>query len=342
MNSTSSPMGPRIVAATATLLSSSTVQVEIRYEEGRESEGLLAISTPNCTTINGGFSAGPCCAFGDGDRVTGLFFAQLDGPGNSAVTPTAVLSPTRRSLSANVTLATAPSPGQNLIVRVAWSQYPGCVLYNSHLLPALPSIHNLIIRGGVQPPTVLRLHNMFSSNMVLQRTIPGGVGTRMWGQGVVGSTVTVTVQSHPAVSATVDSDGNWEVTLPSKDATIASEIVVSDGTTTLTLSNVAWGDVYFCSGQSNMQIALSWTFGGAAAIANASSYTNIRLFSIPMMASSVPLYQSKPHWLLTGLGVAITDDSVIRRGRPLELLRWYVLVHGTSDLRRHQCGQILQ
>ena len=125
--------------------------MEVRYESEAESEGLVALSTPNCTAVNGGPLGGPCCTFGDGGQVTGLFYAQLDGqPGNAALTPTATIDPSRRTLTANLSFAAAPSVGQQLVLRMAWSQYPGCVLYNGALLPALPSLHNVTI-GDVPP-----------------------------------------------------------------------------------------------------------------------------------------------------------------------------------------------
>ena len=145
--------GPHTSSVTATLLNS-TLQVELHFEAGPESDGLLAMSTPNCTAINGGIYAGPCCTFGEGGQVVGLFYAQLDGqPANTAVTPMATLDPARRALTATVSFAAAPRLGQQLLLRVGWSQYPGCVLYNGALLPALPSIHNVTI-GDTPPPVV--------------------------------------------------------------------------------------------------------------------------------------------------------------------------------------------
>ena len=98
-------------------------------------------------------------------------------------------------------------------------------------------------------PTVLRLHQHFSSNMVLQR---GPKQAMVWGEGVPGSAVTVLVGGEKAGTATVDGSGDWEARLAVQPLRLNTSVTVTDGTTTLNLTNVAFGDVFLCSGQSNM------------------------------------------------------------------------------------------
>ena len=137
--------------------------------------------------------------------------------------------------------------------------------------------------------TTLRLNNFFSSNMVLQRTQQAV----MWGYGVPGTTVTVRLDGNSVATAIVNGDSDWKVTLPATDASFNRNISASDGTTTVNLTNVAFGDVYLCSGQSNMQIALNYSFHGPEAMARAAQYSNIRLFSMWSYFSSFPVNESQ-------------------------------------------------
>ena len=98
-------------------------------------------------------------------------------------------------------------------------------------------------------PTVLKLHQHFSSNMVLQR---GPKQATVWGEAVPGSSITVAVGGEKAGSATADWEGNWQAALTAQPLRLNTSLTVTDGVTTLNLTNVAFGDVYLCSGQSNM------------------------------------------------------------------------------------------
>jgi hypothetical protein len=97
----------------------------------------------------------------------------------------------------------------------------------------------------------LRLHNMMSSNMVLQRAPHRAV---MWGQAEPWRTVSITVDEQHIVSTAVDGDGYWRAELQPHPPVFNTTLRVTDGFTTTTLLNVAFGDVFFCSGQSNMQV----------------------------------------------------------------------------------------
>ena len=109
----------------------------------------------------------------------------------------------------------------------------------------------------------------------------------------------------PAARATTDDSGNFTVTLTAHAAALSTTVVVSDGTTTLTLRNVAFGDLLFCSGQSNMQMPLDYSFGSAAEIAYSANYSNIRLYSMAgNQYASSPQYESRMSyaigWVLPG------------------------------------------
>jgi len=120
--------------------------------------------------------------------------------------------------------------------------------------------------------------NALGSNMVLQRAPQRAV---IWGWSkTVGSNVQVTFANkvYPTTSTT---GGAWNVFL---DATPAGgpytiNVTSSTGESAL-LSNVLFGDVWICSGQSNMQFTVSLAFNASAEIADADKYPNIRLFTV--------------------------------------------------------------
>jgi sialate O-acetylesterase len=86
---------------------------------------------------------------------------------------------------------------------------------------------------------------------------------------------------------TVGTDGKWEVQMNCCDKLVNQTLVVSGQSNTLTYSNVACGQVFVCSGQSNMELPLSYVLGGAQEIANASR-PNWRLFRVPHTPASTP------------------------------------------------------
>ena len=95
------------------------------------------------------------------------------------------------------------------------------------------------------------LPTFLGSNMVLQRAPQRAA---LWGRGaVVGETVTATLRDAPASSstATVDGSGAWSLSLPPQPASTGLTLAVHFSATgrSSVLTNVAFGDVYLCSGQ---------------------------------------------------------------------------------------------
>ena len=95
---------------------------------------------------------------------------------------------------------------------------------------------------------------IFGSNMVLQRDMP----VPIWGKANPGEDVSVSFAGQK-LSAKADDAGDWQVELKplrmSKDGT---ELVVAGPANTCTFTNVLVGDVWLCSGQSNMEMSFNW------------------------------------------------------------------------------------
>jgi sialate O-acetylesterase len=109
-----------------------------------------------------------------------------------------------------------------------------------------------------------KLHNIFGSNMVLQRDKP----IKVWGWAKPGSKVTVTLGKESAEATTAAATpvdvfgyeeaykglGKWEVSFAAREAsTEPITLAAATGGETITLDNVLVGDVWVMSGQSNMR-----------------------------------------------------------------------------------------
>ncbi len=97
----------------------------------------------------------------------------------------------------------------------------------------------------------LSVSPVFSNNMVLQRNKP----VVIWGKEKPGATVTVSFDTQKKSTVT-DENGVWKIWLkPLQVSTINKELTIS-ASTTLVFTNVLVGDVWLCSGQSNMEYPL--------------------------------------------------------------------------------------
>jgi sialate O-acetylesterase len=118
------------------------------------------------------------------------------------------------------------------------------------------------------------LPDLFSDHMVLQRQqrIP------VWGTAAPGEQVVVSFNNQTQ-QAIADAQGNWKVYLgPFQANTMPGTLVVS-ASNRIALHDILVGEVWFCSGQSNMQWTLEQSAGGSEAITQA-DFPQIRLFNV--------------------------------------------------------------
>jgi len=134
----------------------------------------------------------------------------------------------------------------------------------------------------------VRLPRVFSNHMVLQRDAP----IHVWGWADPGETVSAAMNGATR-TATTDRLGHWSVYLPALAAGGPFDLKVSAGNS-IQLSDILTGDVWFASGQSNMEMPLIG-FPGSAVINHAdeeiaqANHPNIRLFVVKKKASDYPL-----------------------------------------------------
>lgn len=130
----------------------------------------------------------------------------------------------------------------------------------------------------------LCLHNLFQSNMVIQRDKP----VSLWGWADPGENVTVTLAGK-SETASAGKERSWKVTFPAMPANSQPIAVTVKGkSNTLTLENVLVGDVWVLGGQSNMEFPLHKVENGNLEIASA-NFSNIRILTIPSVGSPKPV-----------------------------------------------------
>jgi len=123
--------------------------------------------------------------------------------------------------------------------------------------------------GGLQLP------QFFTDHMVLQRKQP----IPIYGKANAGETIEATF-NNKHLSTTTDAYGQWKVIFPAMLHGGPYELTVKQQDKQITLKNILIGDVWLCSGQSNMDFALKSSEKGQSAAAMASKYPNIRLLKL--------------------------------------------------------------
>jgi len=144
----------------------------------------------------------------------------------------------------------------------------------------------------------IKLPSIFCDNMVLQQQSQ----VALWGKASANSTVRVTTSwDHKSYSTRAANDGRWKLKVNTIKAGGPYEITVSDGKS-LKLKNVLLGEVWVCSGQSNMEMPVKGYFGqpvvGSAEAIAQSSNPNIRLFTVKRAMSSTKLDDFSGQWNL--------------------------------------------
>lgn len=125
----------------------------------------------------------------------------------------------------------------------------------------------------------LHLPRFFADGMVLQRDAKNPV----WGWGKAGESVIVSINGRQ-VKTTVSADGTWKVYTPSMKAKTANEAVtleVTSANESVTIRNILVGDVFLCSGQSNMELPIRRCMDVVAGEVKDYSNPNIRYLKLP-------------------------------------------------------------
>lgn len=148
----------------------------------------------------------------------------------------------------------------------------------------------------------LRLPSIFGSHMVLQQDKP----IVLWGWDQPGQQVAVQIDNNTATASANDA-GEWKVTLPPLKASGSPIAVTVTGSSKVTFDDVLVGEVWICSGQSNMEFGIGNTINGKQEIANA-DYPDIRLMKVDKS------WKPSPQADMTGQWKVCTPESVAQGG----------------------------
>ncbi len=143
----------------------------------------------------------------------------------------------------------------------------------------------------------LELPSIIGDNMLLQQN----ADVKLWGKARAGETVVVTAGWQAEGRAVAGDDGKWAVQLKTPSAGGPYDITVTGKKSAITITNVLIGEVWVCSGQSNMEMPLAgWpprdTVMHSASAISSASYPEIRLFTVARKVSGEPLDECTGKW----------------------------------------------
>lgn len=134
----------------------------------------------------------------------------------------------------------------------------------------------------------VKLPAIFSDGMVLQRDAP----VNIWGWAKKNERIVVSL-SNQVKTTKADKNGHWRIQLDPLAAGGPYAIQVKGNSNTIAINDVLVGDVWICSGQSNMEFTLDRAVNGKEEIANA-SYPQIRCVTVKQNAALSPLNDILP------------------------------------------------
>jgi sialate O-acetylesterase len=187
---------------------------------------------------------------------------------------------------------------------------------------------SLILHQGLLQAE-LSIFPLFQNNTVFQRDIKVPV----WGKADPGDEITVTFADQTKTTKTSD-DGKWRIDLDPMPANATAQILnISSGNPksaiqNLKFENVLVGDVWLCSGQSNMEMGVAASQGGKEAV-SAANFPLIRQFKVQKNGAQEPVDTVSGKWTLcspstagafTATGFYFAREIHEKTGVPIGLL----------------------
>ena len=152
----------------------------------------------------------------------------------------------------------------------------------------LTAIFNLLFLQSINAE--VKLPAIVSSNMVLQRNTT----VNLWGWADANEKITIQPSwLEKEFNIAADNNGNWSVKVKTTNSKDPQTIRIKSNDSNILLENILFGEVWLCSGQSNMQQPLKGyngqpVFGSAMAVAK-SKNSNLRLFTVERLGSKTAL-----------------------------------------------------
>lgn len=145
----------------------------------------------------------------------------------------------------------------------------------------------------------VKLPSIISDKMVLQQQTK----VKLWGTSDKKGEVEITTSwNEKTYKAKISNDGKWEIVIETGNAGGPYQIKFNDGNV-IELKNILLGEVWLCSGQSNMEMPIKGFLGqpvehSSEIIANATASVPIRLFTVKRNPSKTPLDDCPGTWEL--------------------------------------------
>ena len=145
-----------------------------------------------------------------------------------------------------------------------------------------------LVLCGLISAAAIKPANIFTSHMVLQRNKP----IHFWGTASPNEKVSVTLGSNTR-NGRADKTGAWEIILPALPAG-GPYTVTFKGSNLIVLDDILIGEVWLCSGQSNMNFPLQKLGGWRTGVINyeqavaAANHPNIRFFTVEQNLNEFP------------------------------------------------------
>jgi sialate O-acetylesterase len=167
--------------------------------------------------------------------------------------------------------------------------------FKAKLATALYALAFLV--GAQRLPAEVKLPSLVSDGMVLQQ----GMKVSIWGMADPGEKVSVTLNDQQA-SAVADTEGRWRVPMGPLSAGGPFTLTIA-GRNTITLHDVLVGEVWVCSGQSNMEMPVGANRQGSLGVVNYqdeiahADYPMVRMFTVQKAVAAKPQTDVKGYWV---------------------------------------------
>ena len=150
----------------------------------------------------------------------------------------------------------------------------------------------LLVFAALPARAEIRLPSIIGDHMVLQQGVP----IRIWGWAQARERIDVRLSALVA-SAVAGQDGLWEAILPAQKADgMSLELTISSSVSRpVSRKDIVVGEVWVCSGQSNMEMAMAATFTPTPELVRA-DIPGLRLFHVPRKTSVVPVDDIEATW----------------------------------------------
>jgi sialate O-acetylesterase len=159
----------------------------------------------------------------------------------------------------------------------------------------------LLILISILTRAQIKLPALVGDNMVLQQKTE----VHIWGKATPGDKLSISASWMTTKLNTVAAkDGKWKTKLTTAKAGGPYTITITGNKETLTIHNVMLGEVWLCSGQSNMEFTINMLGGWEESYPSElkdlrmKGYQNLRLFTVKKMSSPVPLDSCSGKWHL--------------------------------------------